>query len=166
MTHHAWIDILSWGIWARTILGKISSLGERASRAITTALVFAILTGCQDDVGEKLQSGRVLAWEGLQGRWAGDIVPTQSSCGTQSHGLMSVGPKTFGFDPFEGTAVIQGVVTADGRLIGTLQRQGGDHQNLSLAFEASASQPVSAATTINGKLASGRCQWTVTLHRG
>lgn len=136
------------------------------SRRTFAAILLATLTGCHGDLGENLQSGRVLAWEGLQGRWAGDVVPTVPSCGSPGHGLMSVGSKTFGFDPFGGTEVIQGAVTANGRLTGTLQRQGSDHQDLTLSFEASASQPGSAAATITGKLASGRCQWAVTLHRG
>jgi len=136
------------------------------SRAFAAGILLAALPGCHEDLGEKLQSGRVLALDGLQGRWAGDVVPMQPSCGAPSHGLMSVGSKTFGFDPFEGTEVIQGDVTADGRLKGTLQRQGGDHQNLSLSFEADSSGSTSAAPTISGKLDSGRCQWTVTLHRG
>jgi hypothetical protein len=135
------------------------------SPAVAIALAL-VVTGCHEDIGEPLQSGRVLSWEGLQGRWAGDVVPVHPSCGTASHGLMSIGSKTFGFDPFGGTEVIQGAVTADGRLTGVLQRQGGDHQNLSLSFEASASQPISATTTISGTLTSARCQWTVTLHRG
>lgn len=141
-------------------------MGEFSSRMAAAALLLAALTGCEADLGEKLQSGRVFAWKGLQGRWAGEVVPTEPSCGPSTHGLMSVGSSTFGFDPFEGTEVIQGVVTDDGRLAGTLQRQGGDHQNHSLSFEASASEPNSVTKTITGKLASGRCQWTVTLHRG
>jgi len=140
-------------------------MGAFSSRVATTVLLLAGLTSCQGDLGERLQSGRVLAWAGLQGRWAGDVVPVQPSCGAPTHGLMSIGSKTFGFDPFEGAEVIQGVVTTDGRLTGVLQRQGGDHQDLSLRFEASASQPISANTTITGRLASGRCQWAVTLRR-
>ena len=141
-------------------------MGAFSSKALATAFLLASLTGCQDDLGEKLQSGRVLAWDGLQGRWAGDVVPARPSCGILTHGLMSIGSKTFGFDPFGGTEVIQGVITADGRMNGALRRQGGDHQNLSLSFEAHTTQPASAATTIIGKLTSGRCDWTVTLRRG
>ena len=141
-------------------------MGKFSSQAVATALLLVALTSCEADLGEQLQSGRVLAWDGLQGRWTGEVTPTEPSCGAPTHGLMSVGSKSFGFDPFEGTEVIQGVVTDDGHLAGTLQRQGGDHQNLSLSFEASAGQSTSSATTITGKLASGRCQWTVTLRRG
>ena len=139
-------------------------MGGFSSRLATTLLLLA-LTGCHGDLGERFQSGRVLALAGLQGRWAGDVVPLHPSCGAPTHGLMSIGSETFGFDPFEGTEVIQGVVTADGHLNGVLKRQGGDHQDLSLQFQATASQPTSGDPTISGKLVSARCQWAVTLHR-
>ena len=137
----------------------------KLSATVSTVLLIATCAACGGDFGERLQSGRVLAWQGLQGRWAGDVVPIQPSCGSPTRGLMSVGGTTFGFDPFGGTEVVQGAVTTDGHFTGTLERQGGDRQDLSISFEAAARQPLSEATTIGGQLTSGRCQWTVTLHR-
>jgi hypothetical protein len=117
-------------------------------------------------LGERLQSGRVLAWHGLQGRWVGPVVPADKSCGGTAQGLMSVGDKGFALDPFQSTTVIQGGVGNDGRLTGNLTRQGGDRQNLSVSFEGTATGAGSESETIDGTLVSGRCRWKVTLHRG
>jgi hypothetical protein len=48
--------------------------------------------------------------------------------------LLSIGEKGLGFDPFQSTTVIQGVVGKDGRLTGNLARQAGDRQDLSVIF--------------------------------
>ena len=136
------------------------------SQIACTALTIALIAGCEGDVGERLQSGRVLAWQGLQGRWVGPVVPADKSCGPNTRGLMSIGDKGFAFDPFQSTTVIQGVVGKDGRLTGNLTRQGGDRQNLSVSFEGSASGVGSDTEAIDGTLVSGRCHWKVTLHRG
>jgi hypothetical protein len=122
----------------------------------------ALLIGCEGDLGERLQSGRVLSWHGLQGRWIGSVVPTTSACGPATEGLMSIGKREFGFDPFQSTAVIRGELSDDGHLSGRLVRQGGDHSGLSLVFEATAA----GSEEIHGTLQSGRCRWTVALHRG
>ena len=128
--------------------------------------MLALIAGCGGDVGERLQSGRVLALHGLQGRWAGSVVPQDKSCGPVAQGLMSIGEKGFAFDPFQSTTVIQGVVGKDGRLTGDLARLGPDRQNLSVSFEGSASVDGSDTEAIEGALVSGRCHWKVTLHRG
>ncbi len=75
---------------------------------------------------------------------------------------MTIGGKTFGFDPFQSTTVIDGDVDEDGHLSGSLTRQGGEHQNLVISFQGLAS----ATDTISGTLLSGRCHWSVSLHRG
>jgi hypothetical protein len=75
---------------------------------------------------------------------------------------MSIGEKTFGFDPFQSTSVIDGNISPDGHLNGRLDRQSGNHQDLSITFMGNAA----AKGTIDGTLQSGRCRWTVTLHRG
>ncbi len=93
-------------------------------------LLAATLAGCHGDLGEQLQSGQVLDWHGLQGRWAGSVVPTDPTCGSTTQGLMTIGVKNFAFDPFQGTTVIQGEVDKDRLLKGTFARQGGEHQNL------------------------------------
>ncbi len=74
---------------------------------------------------------------------------------------MSIGGREFGFDPFQGTAVIRGAVEDD-HLTGKLVRQGNDHQVVTLAFEATADD----AGVIKGTLQSGRCRWSVELRRG
>jgi hypothetical protein len=75
---------------------------------------------------------------------------------------MSIGERGFGLDPLQSTAVIHGEVTNDGHLSGSLIRQGAEHQDLSIAFEGMAA----GSDAIRGTLQSGRCHWTVTLHRG
>jgi len=130
--------------------------------AIVGLLLIVALAGCGADPGERLQSGRVLALSGLQGRWVGPVLPTDPNCGSPAQGLMTIGDKGFGFDPFQSTTVIQGDVGKDGRLSGSLARLGSDHQNLSITFDGAAS----ISETINGTLHSGRCHWSVALHRG
>ena len=134
------------------------------SRSVCAAVTIVQIAACDGDVGERLQSGRVLALHGLQGRWVGPVVPADGSCGPTTQGLMSIGAKGLGFDPFQSTTVIQGVVDKDGHLIGNLTRQGADRHDLSVSFEGSAS--MTGAEAIDGTLVSGRCRWKVTLRRG
>jgi hypothetical protein len=75
---------------------------------------------------------------------------------------MSIGHRRFAFDPFQGTTVVRGELSDGGHLDGKLVRQGPDHQDLSISFEAMAA----GNDAINGTLQSGRCHWTVTLRRG
>lgn len=154
----------------KKILGGNGSIAGRRAVARTalgmpqplTLLLVSLIAGCQSDIGERLQSGQVLAWSGLQGRWAGPVVPSDGACGPTTHGLMSVGEKSFGFDPFQGTTVIDGKVGQDRKLHGELIREGADHQQLSISFDGVAT----SADAIKGTLKSGRCQWEVTLRRG
>jgi len=148
----------------RALIQEHFHMASRLSRSVCAAVTIVLVIGCEGDVGERLQSGHVLAWHGLQGRWVGPVVPADKSCGPATQGLMSIGSKGFGFDPFQSTTVIHGEVGKDGRLIGSLNRQGADRQDLSVSFEASAS--AAGAETIDGTLVSGRCRWTVTLRRG
>jgi hypothetical protein len=153
---------------------KLGHSGKRNQKIILTRprglsladvralLLVALIGGCAGDAGERLQSGRVLAWQGLQGRWVGPVVPVEPACGATTQGLMSIGGKGFGFDPFQGTTVLRGEVSDDGHLSGRLVRQGADHQDLSITFDAVAAE----RDAIRGTLHSGRCRWTVTLHRG
>ena len=136
------------------------------SHAVGIAVALILLAGCKGDLGERLQSGHVLAWHGLQGRWVGQVAPEDKSCGAPTQGLMSIGEKGFGFDPFQSTTVIQGTVSKDGHLSGDLTRQGGDHQTLSVSFVGQAGGTGSDAEAIEGTVVSGRCHWKVTLHRG
>jgi len=126
------------------------------------ALIFGtFLAGCAEDLAERLQSGKVMAWDGLLGRWAGPVAPTAPSCGGITEGLLSIGTDGFGFDPFQSTTVISGKVASDGHLAGTFARTGGGNQSLSISFDAAPAD----VDTIRGTLASGRCHWSVTLHR-
>ena len=136
------------------------------SAGICAALTLALIAGCEGDVGERLQSGRVLALRGLQGRWIGPVMPADPTCGPATQGLMSIGGKGFGFDPFQSTTVIQGAVEKDGRLVGNLVRQGSDHRDMSVSFEGAAQERGSEPEAIDGTVVSGRCRWIVTLHRG
>lgn len=159
----------------KKILGRFQPLDKPSlRRAVPIAslacqlLLATAVCGCADDLAstggklaDRLQSGKVLAWDGLQGRWAGPVVPTDPSCGTQTQGLLSIGEGEFGFDPFQSTTVIEGKVTDDSHMAGNLVRQNSAHQSLTISFEAAAS----GSDTIAGTLQSGRCHWTVTLHR-
>ncbi len=122
----------------------------------------AVVGSCTADPTGELISGRVMALYGLQGRWVGPVVPSEGSCGRVTQGLMSIGKKGFGFDPFQSTAVINGEISEDGHLQGRLVRQGPDRQDLSLTFDATRQ----GSDAIAGILQSGRCRWAVTLHRG
>ena len=120
------------------------------------------LAGCGEDLAARLQSGKVMAWDGLVGRWAGPVVPTEPSCGGSTVGLLSIGTGGCGFDPFQSTTVISGNVASNGHLAGTMVRAGGGRPLLSVSFDAAPSD----RDTIRGTLSSGHCHWSVTLRRG
>ena len=75
---------------------------------------------------------------------------------------MSIGEKGFAFDPFVSTAIVRGDVGEGGHLSGSTVHQSADHQDLSLDFKGVAA----TSDEINGTLQSGRCRWSVALHRG
>ena len=143
-------------------VGKRNQKKILVRTGITFCCMLAVSGGCATDLGEPLQSGKVLALVGLQGRWAGSVVPADSSCGATTQALMSIGKDGFGLDPFQSTTIIHGEVRDDGRLVGSLSRQGAERQNLSIVFEGRAT----SSDAISGTLRSGRCLWNVTLHRG
>ena len=126
------------------------------------ALLALPTSGCDTDVAEKLQSGKVLALYGLQGRWVGSVTPGDASCGPSTRGVLTIGGGDFGFDPFQSTTVIQGTVGRDGQLGGTFIRQDTQHQPISISFNAAAAD----GEAITGELVSGRCRWAVALRRG
>jgi len=135
----------------------------RVTLVVAWALSPAVFVeGCAGDLGEGLQSGHVLPLRGLQGRWVGPVTPSDPGCGNPTKGLLSIGPKGFGLDPFRSTLIIQGEVDESGRLSGSTRRQGADHKELGITFDGSAVAP----DAIEGTLQSGRCRWTVLLHRG
>jgi hypothetical protein len=142
----------------KKILEPFRGLGDLAF-----VLLFGCLSaGCHKDLGEYLQSGRVLPLHGLQGRWVGLAVPADTSCGPTTKALMTIGEEGFGLDPFQSSTVITGKVSDDGHLVGELVRQGAERREVSINFEGVAS----GLGLIEGTLRSGRCHWTVELRRG
>jgi hypothetical protein len=135
-------------------------------RFIFLAPVILAVSGCLSDAADKLQSGQVMNLFGLEGRWAGPVAPKADGCGRTATGLMTVGGKTFAFDPFQGTTVINGTMSDAGILEGTLSRPGGGQQVVSISFSGTATHHVDGEDTIDGQLVSGRCSWTVELKRG
>jgi hypothetical protein len=132
-------------------------------RLVCGLMLALIVLGCgHKNLADPLQSGEVFAWNGLQGRWVGPVVPDDPSCGQGTEGLLSIGESGFGFDPFQSTTVIEGKITDDGHLIGNLVRESPDHKSLLISFNAVRS----GSDAIKGQLQSGRCHWDVTLHRG
>jgi len=122
------------------------------------------VSGCIHDAADRLQSGKVIALFGLDGRWAGPVTPKTDGCGQTSTGLMSVGVSTFAFDPFQGTTVINGTVS-DNRLAGTLSRPVNGQQVVSIRFSGAAVKHDGGEETIEGELVSGHCSWVVSLKR-
>jgi hypothetical protein len=125
------------------------------------------LVGCglPGGVSRNLGTGETLAISEIERRWAGPVIPLEPSCGHETIGLMSIGAHSFGFDPFQSTTVIQGVVDG-GALRGTLTRTGGNKQVLSISFDGQAGKDDQGRATIIGTLSSGRCRWHVALKRG
>jgi hypothetical protein len=121
--------------------------------------------GCQNEAADRLQSGQVMGLFGAEGRWAGPVTPVTDGCGETTKGLMTLGRKTFAFDPFQGTTVISGPVTETG-LQGTLSRSGNGQQMVSISFSGTVETDADGQKTIDGKLQSGRCSWAVSLKRG
>ena len=149
-------------------LGKVGKKNQKKILAYLSShptcwlLCLLLVGGCRGGLSDALQSGGVLPWNGLEGRWVGEVTPAAASCGPATKGLMTIGEHGFALDPFQGAEVVRGDVTKDGRLVGKLVRTGPGHQDLSVTFEGTASK----VNTIEGLLQSGRCRWTVTLHRG
>jgi hypothetical protein len=125
------------------------------------------LAGCglPGRVSRNLGTGETLPIYGIEGRWAGPVTPADPSCGQRTTGLMSIGGRSFGFDPFQSTTVIQGT-NDEGILRGTLTRAGGNKQTLSISFEGQAGKDDEGKVTITGTLSSSHCRWHVALKRG
>ena len=132
---------------------------------VLLALILAA-SGCRNEAADRLQSGKVMNLVGLEGRWAGPVIPTADGCGQTTTGLMTVGRNTFAFDPFQGTTVINGAVSDTGGLDGTLSRPGNGQQVISISFSGMARQHGDGEATIDGQLVSGHCTWMVNLKRG
>ena len=102
--HHGRMYTRNWGMWARGNLKII--LGEPLRLpcpAVWALLLLALITGCREDLGERLQSGRVLAWHGLQGRWVGSGRPDRACLRRRDTGADVDRGKGFALDPFQST---------------------------------------------------------------
>jgi hypothetical protein len=103
---------------------------------------------------------------GAEGRWTGPVTPNSDECGQPAKGQMSIERRTFAFDPFQGTTVITGTVSGSGALEGTLSRPGNGQQVVSISFSGSVTPHEGGEETVDGRLTSGHCTWTVSLKRG
>jgi hypothetical protein len=147
------------------ILGQLGKAIFHIMRFFFLLLIMLAVSGCQNEAADRLQSGQVIGLFGAEGRWAGPVTPTADGCGPTTTGLMTVGRKTFAFDPFQGTTVISGAVS-EAALQGTLSRPGNGQQVVSIRFSGTVTDHADGQETIDGKLESGRCSWAVSLKRG
>ncbi len=147
------------------ILGQLGKAIFHIMRYIFLLPALMAVLGCQNEAADRLQSGQVMGLFGAEGRWAGPVTPVTDGCGETTKGLMTLGRKTFAFDPFQGTTVISGPVTETG-LQGTLSRSGNGQQMVSISFSGTVETDADGQKTIDGKLQSGRCSWAVSLKRG
>src|SRR5690348_15742070 len=88
---------------ARSALAPCGGCPRSIAAVVCMMLLGAFVAACSDHRAGKLQSGEVMAWDGLLGRWAGPVAPTDPSCGSTTDGLLSIGSDGFGFDPFQST---------------------------------------------------------------
>lgn len=146
------------------ILGRVGKAFILITAAIILGAIVLLVSGCSGNLGDTLQSGEVIGMIGLEGRWAGPVVPRAEGCGSADTGLMTVGRNSFSFDPFQGTTVIDGTV-ADTRLDGFLSRPGNGQQMVSISFSGKVVRPEGGEQVIQGLLLSGPCSWTVSLKR-
>jgi hypothetical protein len=135
-------------------------------RLLSLIALLLASNGCNNEAADRMQSGKVMGFFGLEGRWIGPVVPKVDGCGQTTEGLMTVGRGTFAFDPFAGTTVIDGTVSEKSGLTGTLSRSGNGQHAVSISFTGGASQSDHNEPMIEGQLESGRCSWTVSLKRG
>jgi len=128
--------------------------------------LFALMFGCGPDPGERLQSGRVMALRGIEGRWVGSVMPSTPNCGGRRTGVMAVGSSTFAFDPFQSTIALNGRILEKRILKGEQVRPGGATPEASIVFDGIVVRTEQGEEAISGTLSSGRCRWSVRLHRG
>jgi hypothetical protein len=149
------------------VFGQAFFPSRRVSRVrgATSCACLLFLAACVADPGERLQSGRVLPLAGPAGRWVGPVTPVDADCGLRTTGLMSVGSKTFAFDPFQSTAVLQGKIGPAGDLFGEAVRPISGNRSITIGFLGRI-QPPDGVERIVGTLTSGRCHWSVVLLRG
>ena len=159
----SWIDLYDF-------LGYVGKGNFPFIRFFSCGLLVASLllaSACEGgDPASLLQSGRVVGFGSLEGRWVGPVSPETPGCGTTTIGLMNIGRGEFGFAPFQNTVVIRGKIGADNEVDGKLERVGGDKQVLTIRLTARATQRAGEPDKIDGALISGRCEWQAKLIRG
>src|SRR5665213_1109532 len=99
-------------------------------RVMAAFVIVPLPSGCAGNLEERLQAGGILPWMGLQGRWVGPVIPTGPVCGPTATGLMSIGPTSFAFDPFQSTTVIRGEIDPTGNLKGAAVRANAGHGDI------------------------------------
>jgi hypothetical protein len=134
-------------------------------RFLFLAAVALIPAGCDNQAADLLQSGKVVGLFGLEGRWAGPVTPIANNCGQATEGLMTVGRKTFSFDPFQGTTVINGEISPVAHFDGSFSRAISGQKPVSISFTGVALHRDDGAMTIEGELTSGHCSWSVSMKR-
>jgi hypothetical protein len=147
-----------------TLPGQLGKVFFRMVRSFFLIWLILAISGCNNELADKLQSGQVMNMFGLQGRWAGSVTPDADGCGQTTTGLMTIAGNTFAFDPFQGTTVINGTVSDSG-LQGSKSRPGNGQQVVSISFSGTAKAQDGAEETIEGRMESGHCSWTVSLKR-
>ena len=102
---------------------------------------------------------------GPEGQWVGPVIPVAAECGAPTTGLMSVGRRTFAFDPFGGTAVIHGNLDKTGHLRGAAVSTVAGHDTARMEFAARLQRQSDNKEQILGTINSARCRWSVALRR-
>jgi hypothetical protein len=132
----------------------------RLQQKMLLALSLVTVTGCVHEINEAVQSS-----SGNGNQWAGPVVPTVPDCGSQTTGLMTLSSKEFSFAPFSGVVVIQGKVDKD-HLEDSSNGGALGQKSTTIQFTGTINHPTNGPPTIEGTTTSGRCTWSVTLHRG
>jgi len=102
---------------------------------------------------------------GPEGQWVGPVTPVAAECGAPTTGLMSVGRRTFAFDPFGGTDVIHGKLDKTGHLRGDAVRTVAGRDTARMEFAARLQRQSDGKEQILGMINSARCRWSVALRR-
>ena len=134
-------------------------------RYVLLALCLLALGGCVRKIGESLESGREFSFLSDDGRWVGPVAPTSPDCGRQTTGLMNIGSGKFAFAPFQSIVSVEGTVEK-GRLAGLATSSAPGEKPITMRFAGAIKHPNDGPATIEGTLTSGRCSWSVALHRG
>ena len=140
---------------------------RRLSQGILVPLSLLVMTGCVHEIGDAVGHGvDQYLQAGLENgtQWSGPVIPNDSSCGKQTTGLLTLGSKTFSFDPFGSVTVIPGTVARD-HLEGSTTVAAPGQKGVAFQFTGTINQPGHGQSMIQGSLTSAQCTWRVALHR-